>query len=67
VPANSSQKLPLFALTGMVFGSMVGSGIFALPRTFGIATGTFGAMIAWLTAAGGMYTLALIRIDGACS
>jgi len=32
------QKLSLFALTGMVVGSMVGSGIFSLPRTFGIAT-----------------------------
>jgi hypothetical protein len=37
------QKLPLFALTAMVVGSMVGSGIFSLPRTFGNATGPFGA------------------------
>lgn len=54
------QKLSLFALTGMVVGSMVGSGIFSLPRTFGIATGPFGAMIAWVVAAGGMYTLARV-------
>lgn len=47
-------------LTGMVVGSMVGSGIFSLPRTFGIATGPFGATIAWLIAAGGMYTLARV-------
>ena len=32
------QKLPLFTLTAMVVGSMVGSGIFSLPRTFGNAT-----------------------------
>jgi len=44
----------------MVVGSMVGSGIFSLPRTFGNATGPFGAIIAWLIAAGGMYTLARV-------
>jgi arginine:ornithine antiporter/lysine permease len=56
----SVQKLSLFALTAMVVGSMVGSGIFSLPRTFGIATGPFGAIIAWCVAAGGMYTLARV-------
>ncbi len=54
------QKLSLFALTAMVVGSMVGSGIFSLPRTFGIATGPFGAIFAWSIAAGGMYTLARV-------
>jgi arginine:ornithine antiporter/lysine permease len=58
--ASSEQKLTLFALTAMVVGSMVGSGIFSLPRTFGIATGPFGAIIAWCIAAGGMYTLARV-------
>ena len=58
--ASTTQKLPLFALTGMVVGSMVGSGIFSLPRTFAIATGPFGAIIAWTIAAGGMYTLARV-------
>jgi arginine:ornithine antiporter/lysine permease len=57
---QSVGKLSLFALTGMVVGSMVGSGIFSLPRTFGIATGPFGAIIAWCIAAGGMYTLARV-------
>lgn len=58
--SSSVQKLSLFALTGMVVGSMVGSGIFSLPRTFGIATGPFGAIIAWIIAAGGMYMLARV-------
>jgi len=44
----------------MVVGSMVGSGIFSLPRTFADATGPFGAIIAWMIAAGGMYTLARV-------
>ena len=58
--SSSEQKLTLFALTAMVVGSRVGSGIFSLPRTFGTATGPFGAIIAWCIAAGGMYTLARV-------
>ena len=58
--SESGQKLSLFALTGMVVGSMVGAGIFSLPRTFGAATGPFGAVIAWCIAAGGMYMLARV-------
>ena len=58
--SQPTQRLSLFALTAMVVGSMVGSGIFSLPRTFGIATGPFGAIFAWCIAAGGMYTLARV-------
>ena len=39
---------------------MVGSGIFSLPRTFGIATGPFGAIVAWSIAGCGMFTLARV-------
>ena len=48
------QKLTLFALTAMVVGSMIGSGIFTLPSRFAGATGVYGALIAWVIAAGGM-------------
>jgi arginine:ornithine antiporter/lysine permease len=54
----AGQKLSLPSLTAMVIGSMVGAGIFSLPRTFAAATGPFGAIIAWTIAAGGMFTLA---------
>lgn len=57
---RSVQKLSLFALTGMVVGSMVGAGIFSLPRTFGHATGPFGAIVAWCIAGSGMYMLARV-------
>lgn len=57
---STAGKLALPVLTAMVIGSMVGSGIFSLPRTFGIATGPFGAMIAWVIAGCGMYTLARV-------
>ena len=58
--ADNTQKLSRLALTGMVVGSMVGAGIFSLPRTFGQATGPFGAIIAWTIAGGGMYMLARV-------
>jgi arginine:ornithine antiporter/lysine permease len=58
--ADTTQKLSRLALTGMVVGSMVGAGIFSLPRTFGQATGPFGAIIAWTIAGGGMYMLARV-------
>ncbi|MGO4439486.1 basic amino acid/polyamine antiporter [Rhizobium sp. RAF56] len=57
---ESTQKLSLFALTGMVVGSMVGAGIFNLPGRFGAATGPFGAIIAWAIAGTGMYMLARV-------
>lgn len=56
----SVQKLSLFSLTAMVVGSMIGAGIFSLPRTFGNATGPFGAILAWSIAGVGMYTLARV-------
>jgi len=56
----TQQGFSLPVLTAMVVGSMVGAGIFSLPRTFGAATGPFGAVIAWCIAAGGMYTLARV-------
>jgi arginine:ornithine antiporter / lysine permease len=57
---SSGGKLSLFSLSALVIGSMIGAGIFSLPRTFAIATGPFGALIAWCVAAGGMYTLARV-------
>jgi arginine:ornithine antiporter / lysine permease len=60
VASERTQKFSLFALTMMVVGSMVGAGIWSLPRPFATATGVFGAIIAWLIAAGGMYTLARV-------
>ncbi len=54
------KKLGLPALIGMVVGSMIGAGIFSLPRTFGGATGVIGAVIAWAIAGAGMYTLARV-------
>jgi arginine:ornithine antiporter/lysine permease len=60
VNSASTEKLSLFALTAMVIGSMVGAGIFSLPRTFAVATGPFGALVAWSIAGIGMLALAMV-------
>ncbi|GAA0652606.1 basic amino acid/polyamine antiporter [Brevundimonas lenta] len=57
---STDEKLSLRALTALVVGSMIGSGIFALPATFARATGGFGAMIAWAIAGTGMLMLAFV-------
>ncbi|MFQ6162333.1 basic amino acid/polyamine antiporter [Sinorhizobium meliloti] len=55
---STAQKLSLASLSALVVGSMVGAGIFSLPRTFGSATGPFGAIVAWCIAGAGIFTLA---------
>jgi len=42
VASEQTQKFSLFALTMMVVGSMVGAGIFSLPRPVATATGADG-------------------------
>ena len=54
------RKFSLTTLTAMVVGSMVGAGIFSLPRNFALATGVFGALIAWVIAGTGMLMLAFV-------
>ncbi len=55
-----NRQLSLFELTALVVGSMIGSGIFALPAAFGRTTGVYGALLAWLIAGSGMLCLALV-------
>ncbi|GAA2405525.1 basic amino acid/polyamine antiporter [Nonomuraea africana] len=57
---SSARKLPLLTLTAMVVGSMVGAGVFSLPRNFAQATGVLGALIAWTVAGVGMLMLAFV-------
>ncbi|MBO1331293.1 basic amino acid/polyamine antiporter [Streptomyces sp. VRA16 Mangrove soil] len=55
-----AAKLTLFTLTTMVVGSMVGAGVFSLPRRFAAETGVAGALIAWVVAGAGMLMLAFV-------
>ena len=54
------RKFPLSTLIAMVLGSMVGAGIFSLPRNFALATGVYGALVAWVLAGTGMLMLAFV-------
>ncbi|MFI0352165.1 basic amino acid/polyamine antiporter [Actinomadura sp. 9N407] len=56
----TARKLGTPALTAMVVGSMVGAGVFSLPRNFAQATGVIGAIVAWLIAGTGMLMLAFV-------
>lgn len=53
-------KLTFWTMTAMVVGSMVGAGVFSLPRRFGQETGVIGALVAWTIAGGGMLMLAFV-------
>ena len=57
---TSTAKLTLPTLTTMVVGSMVGAGVFSLPRRFAQETGVAGALIAWAVAGTGMLMLAFV-------
>ena len=58
--STADQKLPLPTLTAMVVGGMVGAGVFSIPRNFAIATGVYGALIAWTIAGLGMLMLGFV-------
>src|SRR5690242_1495347 len=57
---STVQKLTFLTMTSMVVGSMVGAGVFSLPRRFAQETGVLGALIAWVIAGTGMLMLALV-------
>jgi arginine:ornithine antiporter/lysine permease len=59
-PTAATSKVSLLTLTAMVVGSMVGAGVFSLPRRFSQETGVAGALIAWLIAGTGMLMLAFV-------
>ncbi len=57
---GQTRKLGFPALTAMVIGSMIGAGIFMLPRRFAEATGVWGALLTWGIAGTGMLMLAFV-------
>ena len=59
-PQAAVQTVSVLTLSAMVVGSIVGGGVFTLPRSFGAATGVLGAVIAWVLAGLGMLMLALV-------
>ncbi|GAA3384714.1 basic amino acid/polyamine antiporter [Cryptosporangium minutisporangium] len=57
---STVQKLSFLTMTSMVVGSMIGAGVFSLPRRFAQETGIYGALIAWSIAGAGMLMLAFV-------
>ncbi len=57
---ENTEKLGFPALTAMVIGSMIGAGIFMLPRRFAEATGVYGTLLSWGIAGCGMLMLAFV-------
>ncbi|WP_377268876.1 basic amino acid/polyamine antiporter [Peterkaempfera sp. SMS 1(5)a] len=60
VETPHTAKLTFWTMTSMVVGSMVGAGVFSLPRRFAQETGVAGALIAWAVAGVGMLMLAFV-------
>jgi arginine:ornithine antiporter/lysine permease len=57
---GTARTFSVMTLTAMVVGSMVGAGVFSLPRNFAQATGVYGSVLAWLIAGVGMLMLAFV-------
>jgi arginine:ornithine antiporter/lysine permease len=60
IQVSSAPKLSRGALIGLVVGSMIGSGLFALPAALAQRTGGLGALIAWGISGFGMLMLAFV-------
>ncbi|MGA0610782.1 arginine-ornithine antiporter [Caldimonas sp. KR1-144] len=60
LPATAQRPLRLGALTALVVGSMVGSGIFSLPQNMASAAGAGAIVLGWLVTGAGMLALALV-------
>jgi arginine:ornithine antiporter / lysine permease len=58
--SSGSRALPLPLLTAIVIGSMIGSGIFALPQNTAAGAGAGAVLIGWLISGVGMLCLAFV-------
>ena len=58
--AQGDGTLSVIALAGMVIGSMVGAGVFSLPRNFATGAGVIATVIAWVVAGVGMLMLVFV-------
>jgi arginine:ornithine antiporter / lysine permease len=58
--ASGARKLHLGALTAVVIGSMVGSGVFSLPQNMAAGAGPLAILIGWGITGVGILALALV-------
>ncbi len=59
-PSKPKNNLSFLLLVALVVGSIVGSGIFALPQNMTVGAGSGAIIIGWLITALGMMTLARV-------
>ncbi|PYY63223.1 arginine-ornithine antiporter [Curtobacterium sp. MCSS17_011] len=57
---SEDRSLSVVALAAMVVGSMVGAGVFSLPRNFATGAGVIATVIAWVVAGVGMLMLVFV-------
>ena len=60
VATRSQTQLRLGALTALVIGSMVGSGVFSLPQNMAAGAGPLAILIGWGITAIGMLALVFV-------
>ncbi|AWC23754.1 arginine-ornithine antiporter [Aminobacter sp. DSM 101952] len=60
IPTVSGNRLRLGALTALVIGSMVGSGVFSLPQNMAAGAGPLAVIIGWGITAVGMLALVFV-------
>ena len=60
ISAAPGQKLRLGALTALVVGSMVGSGVFSLPQNMAAGAGPLAVIVGWGITAVGMLALVFV-------
>jgi arginine:ornithine antiporter/lysine permease len=58
--SGTARALRLPALTALVIGSMIGSGIFSLPQNMASAAGAGAVILGWLITGAGMLALAFV-------
>ena len=57
---GASRKLGLGALTAVVIGSMIGSGVFSLPQNMAAGAGPLAMIIGWAISGVGILALAFV-------
>jgi arginine:ornithine antiporter / lysine permease len=62
-PPAASRSLGLGALSGLVVGSMIGSGVFSLPQNLAAGAGAGAIVVGWSITALGMLSLALMFVQ----
>lgn len=62
-PSGLRDRLSVGALSSLVVGSMIGSGVFSLPQNMAAGAGAGAILIGWAITAAGMLALALMFLQ----